>query len=105
VHDLAAARIDDLADLAQRSQVRLRRLELAGGDGREGRVLAVGAEQPRVVREAGAEPARTLQRADGRRVLLALVGVAQPQPASLLDGVREVLLAPLNAALELAITG
>ena len=60
-------------DVAQRPQVVLDRLELADRDARERGVLAVGGEHPRVVGEAGADPARARDRPRGRRVLLALV--------------------------------
>ena len=79
--------------------------ELAGGHGRERRVLAVGGEQPRVVGQAGADPARL-----GRPCRPA-AGTACPrssadlQVARLLHGVGEVLLAPLDALLEQRVAG
>jgi hypothetical protein len=78
----------------------LHRVELTGRDGGERHVLTVGREDPRVVREARAEPACGLERAGRCRVVLALVHIADAQVACLLDGIREVLLAPLDALLQ-----
>src|SRR3954463_6661906 len=66
VDHLAAVAVELQADVAQRAHVVLDRRELAERDGREGGVLAVGREQPRVVGEAGGEPARVVDRADRR---------------------------------------
>ena len=57
----------------------------------------VGGEDPRVVGEAGADPARLRQRALRLRVLLALVDVADLQVLGDLRDVGHVLLAPVDA--------
>ena len=69
MRDDARAVVQHVRDVAQRAQVRLGRLELAERDRGERRVLAVGGEQPRVVREAGAEPRDARHRAERRREL------------------------------------
>ena len=74
--DLAGAAVDDVGRLAQRAHVVLDRPELADRHHRERGVLAVRAEQPRIVGEAGAQPAGARELARGRRVLLALVDPA-----------------------------
>jgi hypothetical protein len=79
VHHDSRAVVEDVGDVAQRAQVILDRLELPQRHGRERRVFAVGGEEPRVVREAGAEPACARDRAERRRKLLALVGPADLQ--------------------------
>jgi hypothetical protein len=103
VDDDAGAVVKDLGDVAQRAQVVLGHLELAEGDGREVRVLAVGGEDPRVVGVAGAEPAGVCDRPQRGRELLALVGPADLQIRGCLRGVGQVLLAPVNGVLQQAI--
>ena len=73
VHDDAGAVVEHVGDVAQRAQVVLGGLELAERHRGERGVLAVGREDPRVVREARAEPARALHGAQRRGELLALV--------------------------------
>ena len=72
---------------------------------RERRVLAVGGEQPRVVGVAGAEEGRAGDPADGWRVGLALVDEADPQAGRALGQVGQVLLAPVDRILQLAVAG
>ena len=104
VDDHARAVAELVGDVAQRPQVVLDRLELAERDRRVRGVLAVDAEQPRVVRVAGADPAHPRQRADVGP-LLALVRPAQVEPGRLLREVGEVLLAPLDRVLQLRVAG
>src|SRR5450755_476822 len=66
------------------------------GDGRERGVLAVGGEDPRVVGVAGGEPPGVRDRAERRRVLLALVGPPDLQVRCRLGEVGEILLAPVE---------
>ncbi len=87
------------------AQVVLDRLELADGDAREGGVLAVRGEHPRVVREAGAHPAGALHRADGRGILPALIEPADLQVLGGAGEVEDVLLAPVDGPLEAAVPG
>ena len=94
------------ADVAQRAQVILDRLELADRDAGERGVLAVGGEQPRVVGPAGAEEAGP--RAAARRA----AGTAVPastgrssRSSDILHGVGEVLLAPVDALGEQRVAG
>ena len=74
---LPDALVDDLADVAQRSQVRLDVVELAHRDRGERGVLPVGAEDPRVVGPARAQPPGLREAADRRGELLAGVDPAQ----------------------------
>ena len=88
-----------VGDVAQRAHVVLDRLELAERHGRVRGVLAVDAEQPRVVREARADPRHARQRALGRPLLALL----RPAEVDVLGGLREVgevLLAPLERLLQ-----
>ena len=96
VHDDPRAVVEDVGDVAQRAQVVLGHVELAERHGREVRVLAVGGEDPRVVGEAGAEPARVGDRPERRRELLALVRPADLQVRRGLRQVGQVLLAPVD---------
>ncbi len=105
VHHLAAAPVHHDAHVAQRPQVGLDVVELAHGHAGEGGVLAVGAEQPGVVRPAGAQPARPRQRALGGWVLAALLDGSELQVVHLLHRVGEVLLAPGDAALQQRVAG
>ena len=103
---LPAAVVEQVRDAAERAQVRLGGLELAERDRRERRVLAVGGEQPRVVRVAGAEERRARDRAvrssgrpcPGRRSAPSRSGRALRQ-------VGEVLLAPVDGLLQPAVAG
>jgi len=106
VRDDARPVVQHVRDVAQRAQMRLGRLELAERDRRERRVLAVGGEQPRIVREARAEPRDAAHRPERRRELLAaLVGPADLQVLGRLRRVGEVLLAPLDRVLEQLVAG
>src|SRR4051794_36323538 len=71
----------------------LDRLELRGRDRRERGVLAVGGEQPRIVGEAGGEPAGVVDSPDRRGEVLARVRLEDLQAGRLLDRVGDVLLA------------
>ena len=103
VHDDAGAVVEHVGDVAQRAQVVLRGLELAERHRGERGVLAVGREDPRVVREARAEPARALHGAQRCRELLALVRPADLQVRGAQGEVGEVLLAPVDRVLEPAV--
>ena len=105
VHDLAAVGVDHRRDVAQRPQVVLDHGELAGRDRGEGGVLAVGAEQPGVVRPAGAEPAHRLQRALRRRVPPAGLHPPQVQVVHPLLGGGQHLLGPAHAVLDQPVPG
>ena len=106
VRDLARALVRGIADVAQRDQVRLGRLELPERDRREGGVLAVGGEQPRVVRIARAEERDLRDLRDRRRIrLLALVDEAQVQIGRRLREIGEVLLAPVDRLLQRPVAG
>ena len=76
VHDDPRAVVEDVGDVAQRRQVVLDRLKLANRHRREGGVLAVGGEDPRIVGIAGAKPLGVPHRPQRRRVLGALVSPA-----------------------------
>src|SRR4051794_37492745 len=83
--------------------MRLDALELAERDTRERRVLTVGGEHPRVVREAGADPGRAPDHALGRRVLLAFVREPDLQVLGALGEIGDVLLAPVDRSGELRV--
>jgi hypothetical protein len=95
MHDHAGAVVEEVRDVADRAHVRLDRLELPERHVGVRRVLAVDREQPRVVREAGADPL------DARHLALelpqlALVGPMELEVAGHLREIREVLLAPVD---------
>jgi len=75
-------------------------LELPERDRGEVGVLAVGGEDPREVGIAGGEPARVRDRAQRRRVLLALVRPADLQVGGRLGEIGQVLLAPVDRVLQ-----
>ena len=96
-------RISDTSRRPQQVVLDLR--ELPDRHARERRVLAVGGEHPRVVREAGADPAGALDRPERRRELPALVDPADLQVLGDAGQVEDVLLAPVDRLREARIAG
>src|SRR5258706_110721 len=91
----AADRVDgDVARRSERAQPILGSGELPRGEQGKHRVLLVGREHPRVVREAGALEPDTRQESGRRGVHGALLGPADAQVVGLLCEVSHVLLAP-----------
>ena len=89
----------------ERAQVVLYGIELPDRDAGEGCVLAVGAEEPLVVRETRSQETHPGEVSLWRRVVLARVGLPDLQVPGDLHGVCEVLLAPVYAVHDPLVTG
>jgi hypothetical protein len=99
VHDDPRIVVEDDRDVLESSQVVLDRRKLTERDRGERGVLAVGAEDPRIVGVAGGKPTSVRDGAEWRGELLALVSPADLQVGCRLGEVGEVLLTPLDRVL------